>query len=105
MGEYADDEIDRYIDDWSWRDTFWHRRYPAKRERTPPAKAEDFPLLDENVADALRRTFGYAPDEANGERWVVYEDRLLVIHPERRPRVYRRGWTGPNDFYEIELLP
>lgn len=55
---------------------------------------------------ALRREFGYAPNEADGESWTVYQDRcLIVIHPERRPRIYRRGAFGPTDYWEIEPLP
>ncbi len=54
--------------------------------------------------EALRREFGYAPNEADGENWTVYQGQMLiVIHPERRPRIYRRG-SGPHDFIEIEPL-
>lgn len=55
--------------------------------------------------EALRRTFGYAPDERDGEQWVVYQDRvLIVIHPERRPRLYKRGALGAGDYTEVEPL-
>ena len=57
--------------------------------------------LTQEVRDALRREFGYVPDEGDGEKWIVYQDHtLIVIHPERRPRLYKRGCGG--SFYEIE---
>ena len=62
--------------------------------------------MEEDCANALRREFGYTPDEKGGERWAVYQDRaLIVIHPERRIRVYRRHGSGPHDYYEIEPYP
>ena len=62
--------------------------------------------MEEDCAKALRREFNYVPDEEGGERWVVYQDRrLIVIHPERRIRAYRRHGSGPNDYYEIEPTP
>ncbi len=62
--------------------------------------------MDEETKVALRRVFGYCPDEEDGEKWTVFQDRaLIVIHPERRPRLYRRGSCNANDYYEIEPLP
>lgn len=53
---------------------------------------------------ALRETFGYEPDERGGEKWTVYQDRMLiVIHPERRPRLYERGCNGV--YFEFEPPP
>jgi hypothetical protein len=60
--------------------------------------------MHEEVATALRREFGYVPDEDDGEKWTVYEDyTLIVIHPYRRPRLYKRGCGG--SYYEIEPIP
>lgn len=60
--------------------------------------------MADECAEALKREFGYVPNEEAGEKWVVYQDRaLIVVHPERRPRIYRRGYYG--DFYEIEPVP
>jgi len=54
----------------------------------------DRTMPDEVAAD-LRRVFGYVPDERGGERWTVYRDHtLIVIHPERRARFFRRGRGG-----------
>lgn len=59
--------------------------------------------MTDECAEALKREFGYVPDEDGGEKWTVYQDRvLIVIHPVRRPRIYRRGGFGPNDYCEIE---
>lgn len=56
------------------------------------------------VMESLHKEFGYRPDEEGGEQWVVYQDRVLVvIHPERRPRIYER--RGGGTYYEIEPLP
>lgn len=53
------------------------------------------------VLDALYETFGYRPDEPGGENWTVYQGHsLIVVHPERRPRIYKRGCGGV--YYEIE---
>jgi hypothetical protein len=58
-------------------------------------------LQGQHVAEALRREFGYCPDERNGEVWTVFQGHtLIVIHPERRPRMYKRGCGGI--YYEIE---
>lgn len=57
--------------------------------------------LHEKAMADLQREFGYRPDERGGEKWAVYQGRcLIVIHPERRPRLYDRGCGGM--FYEIE---
>lgn len=61
-------------------------------------------MTDEEVMASLRKTFGYAPNERDGEQWAVYQDHsLIVIHPERRPRIYKRGCGG--SYYEIEPDP
>jgi len=59
--------------------------------------------MDLQVRDSLLKAFGYAPIEEDGERWCVFRDNLIVIHPNRRPRVYRRGCHG--DYYEFEPVP
>lgn len=65
---------------------------------------DDLGLLPEAVANDLRRVFGYVPDEKGGEKWTVYQDRvLIVIHPVRKPRLYKRGCSGV--YYEIDPLP
>lgn len=53
------------------------------------------------AAADLKREFGYDvdPDDA----WKVFDGRLIVIHPARRPRVYRRGCAGI--YYEMDPLP
>ena len=57
-----------------------------------------------DCAAALQREFGYVPDERGGEKWCVFRDQhLIVVHPDRLVRVYRRGHHG--DYYEIELYP
>ena len=59
--------------------------------------------LDADVAESLGREFGYVPDERNGEKWTVYQDHsLIVVHPHRRPRIYKRGGSG--SCYEIEPI-
>jgi hypothetical protein len=61
--------------------------------------------MPEEVAAALLAEFGYVPDERGGEKWVVYHDHsLLVMHPERLIRVYRRGDRGGH-FCEIDPTP
>jgi hypothetical protein len=61
--------------------------------------------MQDDVRAALKEHFGYAPDEERGEKWVVYQDRvLLVIHPEMRPRIYRRGAIDERDYCEMEPL-
>ncbi len=60
-------------------------------------------MTDANTAAALLHFFGHAPDEPGGEKWTVYEDKLIVIHPARRPKVFAKGCQGR--FYEIELAP
>lgn len=60
--------------------------------------------ISEECATALQREFGYVPDEGSGEKWVVWRDHnLIVIHPERLVRVYRRGCCSV--YYEIEPYP
>jgi len=55
----------------------------------------------EKAMESLRQEFGYRPNEAMGERWIVYQGHsLIVIHPEQRPRIYKRGCGGV--YYEIE---
>jgi len=55
----------------------------------------------EKVMRSLQETFGHRPDERGGEKWTVYQDHsLIVVHPERRPRIYKRGCGGV--YYEIE---
>jgi hypothetical protein len=50
---------------------------------------------------ALEREFGYAPNEAAGERWTIYRgEYLIVVHPEQKPRVYARNGRG--DYNELE---
>lgn len=57
--------------------------------------------MDNPTMASLRQEFGYAPDERGGERWTVFQNHtLVVIHPERRPRLYKRGCGGL--YYEIE---
>lgn len=70
-------------------------------ERTIREIARDLLEIGTETAASLRQTFGYAPDERGGERWTVFQDHtLIVIHPERRPRMYKRGCGGV--FYEIQ---
>lgn len=57
-------------------------------------------MITSEVQEALKRDFGYVPNERDGERWVVYLDRMLVVcHPERTPRVYDMGCNG--SYYEL----
>ena len=57
--------------------------------------------MDEAMATALRKKFGYVPNERGGERWVVFQGHtLIVIHPEERPRLYKDGCGGLH--YAIE---
>jgi hypothetical protein len=57
--------------------------------------------MDTECARDLEREFGYVPDEKNGEKWAVYQNHsLIVIHPEQRPRIYKRGCGGTP--YEID---
>lgn len=62
-------------------------------------------MMDEEgynkAMESLKLEFGHRPDEKMGERWIVYQGHsLIVIHPERRPRIYKRGCGGT--YYEIE---
>lgn len=60
--------------------------------------------IPHEVEEALRREFGYVPNENEGEKWCVYQDQcLIVIHEYRNPRLYRRGCGGV--YYEIDPLP
>lgn len=55
------------------------------------------------VKAALKRLFGYIPNEDDGEKWVVFQSRtLIVVHPERRPRLYRQDGGGV--YVEIDPL-
>ncbi len=57
--------------------------------------------MDDQTRVALKREFGYAPDEAYGEKWVIYKNNfLVVVHPEQRPKVFERGCAGL--YFEIE---
>lgn len=56
--------------------------------------------IDKDTARALKREFGYVPDEPSGEKWVVFADRLIVVHPERKPRIYKQGCCG--SFFELD---
>ena len=68
------------------------------------AAVQAMPGMEPAVETDLRRVFGYVPDERGGENWTVYQDHtLIVIHPERRPRLYKRGCGGT--YYEIEPDP
>lgn len=64
---------------------------------TPLIMADEIP---QEVRTALLDAFGYVPDERGGEKRCVYQDHsLIVVHPERIPRIYKRGCGGL--FYEI----
>lgn len=56
---------------------------------------------------SLKEAFGYVPDEANGERWVIYFsgsfNTLIVVHPYRQPRLYPQGCGGK--YTEIAVDP
>lgn len=58
---------------------------------------------EEKIKAHLLREFGYVLDETSGDQWTTYNDHLIVIAPERRPRVYRKGCGGT--FYEMEPVP
>lgn len=54
-------------------------------------------------AAALRREFGYVPNDRRGERWVVYQGAVLIVtHPDDRPKLYYRDGSGSP--VEIEPL-
>lgn len=53
-----------------------------------------------DVLRGLQETFGYVPEEDKGEKWAVYNNCLIVIHPMQRPRIYRRGCKGI--YFELE---
>lgn len=56
-----------------------------------------------NEVEMLRKHFGYIPDPRGGEVWTVYRgETLIVVHPERKPRIYKRGRVA---FMELELDP
>jgi hypothetical protein len=57
-------------------------------------------MADAETLSALDREFGCRPDEANGERWAIYNRHLIVIHPDRRPRIFKPGCGG--SYYELE---
>lgn len=55
------------------------------------------------VLQGLKRDFGYCPDETR-EKWVIFRDNsLIVVDPDRRPRIYRRGGNGVPVEIEPEL--
>ena len=56
--------------------------------------------MKQDIKEDLYQAYGYVPNEAEGERWTVYEEVLIVIHPERRPKIFTRGCAG--SYYEIE---
>ena len=57
--------------------------------------------MDNEVASALQRTFGYVPDEEAGEKWVIYRDHVMVvIHHREKPKIFPEGCRG--NFHEIE---
>lgn len=80
-------------------DQFYKIRNKLKREQQssqqPKPGRFDRPLSEE---------FGVAPDAEDGDRWVIFEKRFLIIsHPTRGIRIYRSGGKGrytevvPND--------
>lgn len=48
-------------------------------------------MMDSKTVENLRREFDYVPNEGGDERWVIFDDKLIVIHRDRPPRVYCRG--------------
>lgn len=55
-----------------------------------------------DVAAAIERIFGYVPNENIGESWAIYRGQtLIVIHSDRRPRLYKAGGGGVH----VELDP
>lgn len=62
--------------------------------------------MTEECAAALLGEFKYIPDEDGGEKWIVYHDEvLIVLHPARLIRCYKRGATDSQDYYEIDPTP
>lgn len=57
-------------------------------------------MADSETLDALEREFGYRPDEDHGEQWAIFNDDLIVINHDRRPRIFKPGCGG--SFYELE---
>lgn len=58
--------------------------------------------MNKDTATSLRNIFGYIPDEAAGEQWTVYRNHtLIVVHPDRLPRIYEHGCAG--SFIEIDV--
>ncbi len=95
------------------RNNFWKQRVRVTFGSQPTPISEEFLSMTvlrgddyaNEVADALRKEFGYAPQENDGEKWVIYRDCMLIVaHPERRPRIYRRGGSGVHDYTEIDPL-
>ena len=63
--------------------------------------AERIHAEQKRVLDSLEKTFGYRPDMMHGEKWVVYDfDKLIVVHPERKPRIFTPGCGG--SYVEID---
>jgi len=59
-------------------------------------------MQNKKVGRALQAEFGYQPREGEGEVWSVWGDgrALIVVHPDRLIRVYRRGRGGM--YFEID---
>lgn len=51
--------------------------------------------MKKDTAQSLWGAFGYIPNEAEGEQWTIYQSNsLIVVHADRKPRIYRRGCGG-----------
>lgn len=60
-------------------------------------------MHNHNSIEAIKQDFGFIPREEDGEQWVVYQGKvLIVIHPERKPRLYRKRESDPQHYLEIE---
>lgn len=59
-------------------------------------------MKNKKIGRALQAEFGYQPREGEGEVWSVWGDgrALIVLHPTRLIRVYRRGCNGI--YFEID---
>lgn len=56
-------------------------------------------VVDKEAWRLLRSTYGYIPSE--GEHVAMFRGCLLVAHPDRPPRLYKRGCDGA--YSEIKL--